>query len=152
MLYDIIYFKIFSNLLCVTWCCDCDHEMCDNLCDRCHVSIILCDITPLLLSKFKIKKEKRKLQIKERNKIKSKGKWNRVQPIVHNSDNIPHIYRSFYFLQLKPYFLTNFELITSFIVLLSNNASTITPSWVSILSKPIFTVTSLSMSSLSRSQ
>ena len=51
---------------------------------------------------------------------------------------------------LNPYFLVNSELITNFIAPLSNNASTITPSCVSILSNPIFTVTSLNMSLLSR--
>ena len=46
---------------------------------------------------------------------------------------------------LKPYFLANSELITSPVALLSNNTSTIIPSYVSILSSPIFTVTSLSV-------
>ena len=51
---------------------------------------------------------------------------------------------------LKPYFLANSKLITSPIVPLSNNAFILIPFYVSILSKPIFTVTSLKRSPLSR--
>ena len=43
---------------------------------------------------------------------------------------------------LKPCFLANSELITSSVALLFNNTSTVTLSCVSILSSPIFTVTS----------
>ena len=57
-----------------------------------------------------------------------------------------------FFFSLNPYFLTNSKLITSLITLLSNNASTITPSRISILSSTIFTVTSLNISSLFRLQ
>ena len=46
---------------------------------------------------------------------------------------------------LNSYFLANSELITKPIVPLSNNASTVTSSCGSILSSPIFTITSLSM-------
>ena len=46
---------------------------------------------------------------------------------------------------LNPYFLANSELITKPIAPLSNNASTVTSSCGSILSSPIFTITSLSM-------
>ena len=56
------------------------------------------------------------------------------------------------FFNLNPYFLTNSELMISFVALLSNNASTITLSCVSILSSPIFTVTSLRSSLLFRLQ
>ena len=56
------------------------------------------------------------------------------------------------FFNLNPYFLANSELITKPVTPLSNNASTITPSCVSILFNPIFTITSLSMSPLSRLQ
>ena len=42
------------------------------------------------------------------------------------------------------------ELITNSMAPLSNKASTITPSYISILSNPIFTATSLNMSLLSR--
>ena len=55
------------------------------------------------------------------------------------------------FFSLNPCFLTNSELITSFIKLLSNNASTVIPSYISILSSSIFTITSLKRSPLSRS-
>ena len=44
----------------------------------------------------------------------------------------------------------NSELITNSIALLSSNTSTITSSCILILSNPIFTITSLNMSSLSR--
>ena len=47
------------------------------------------------------------------------------------------------FFDLNPCFLMNSELITNPVTLLSNNASTVTLSYVSILSSPIFTVTSL---------
>ena len=56
------------------------------------------------------------------------------------------------FFSLNSYFLVNSKLITSPVALLFNNASTITPSCVSILSKPIFTVTSLNKSPLFRLQ
>ena len=56
------------------------------------------------------------------------------------------------FFNLNPYFLTNSELMTSSVAPLSNNASTITLSCVSILSSLIFTVTSLRSSLLFRSQ
>jgi len=49
------------------------------------------------------------------------------------------------FFNLKPYFLANSELITNPVAPLSNNASTIIPSYVSILSNSIFTVTSLNV-------
>ena len=56
------------------------------------------------------------------------------------------------FFNLNPCFLVNSELITNPIAPLSNNASTITPSCVSILSSSIFTITSLSSFSLFKSQ
>ena len=55
-----------------------------------------------------------------------------------------HILIFFIFFKLNPCFLANSELITNSIALLSNNASIITLSCVSILSNPIFTITSLS--------
>ena len=58
----------------------------------------------------------------------------------------------FIFFSLNPYFLANFKLITNPVALLSNNVSTVIPSCISILSSPIFAVTSLSMSPLSRLQ
>jgi len=51
------------------------------------------------------------------------------------------------FFSLNPCFLANSKLITSPVAPLSNNASTITPSYVSIFSSPIFTVISLNVSS-----
>ena len=54
------------------------------------------------------------------------------------------------FFNLNSYFLTNSKLIASPIILLSNNASTIIPSCISILSSSIFTVTSLKRFSLFR--
>jgi len=56
------------------------------------------------------------------------------------------------FFNLNPYFLMNSELITNPVAPLSNNASTITSSCISILSSPIFTITSLSSFSLFGSQ
>ena len=56
------------------------------------------------------------------------------------------------FFSLKPYFLANSKLMTSPVAPLFNRASTITPSCISILSSPIFTVTSLNMSPLFRLQ
>ena len=52
------------------------------------------------------------------------------------------------FFNLNPCFLANSKLITSPIAPLSNNASTVISSCVSILSKPIFTVISLNVSFL----
>ena len=72
--------------------------------------------------------------------------------LVEETIHISHIYWSFYFYSLNPCFLANFKLITSSIALLFNNTSTVTPSCLSILSKPIFTVTSFNMSLLSRLQ
>jgi len=46
---------------------------------------------------------------------------------------------------LKPYFFANSELITNPVAPLSNNTSTIIPFCMSILSNPIFTVTSLNV-------
>ena len=54
------------------------------------------------------------------------------------------------FFNLNLCFLTNSKLITSSVAPLSNNASTMIPSCISILSSPIFTVTSLKRSPLSR--
>ena len=54
------------------------------------------------------------------------------------------------FFNLNSCFLTNSKLIASLIVLLSNNASTIILSCISILSSSIFTVTSLKRSPLFR--
>ena len=54
------------------------------------------------------------------------------------------------FFNLNLYFLVNSEIMTNSIALLSNNASIVTPSYVSTLSNPIFTITSLNMSPLSR--
>ena len=51
------------------------------------------------------------------------------------------------FFSLNSYFLVNSKLITSPVAPLSNNASTIIPFWMSILSNPIFTVISLNNSS-----
>jgi len=43
------------------------------------------DITPLFLPRSKIKKKEKKTPNKiKRKKIKPKGKYNKVQPIVHN--------------------------------------------------------------------
>ena len=56
------------------------------------------------------------------------------------------------FFNLNSCFLANSKLITNPIAPLSNNASTVTPSYISTLSKPILTVTSLSHFSLFRSQ
>jgi len=51
---------------------------------------VTCDITPLLLSEFKIKKREKETQNKikknEIKKIKPKEKYNRVQSIIHNSE------------------------------------------------------------------
>jgi len=52
------------------------------------------------------------------------------------------IYVSIFF-NLNPCFLTNSELITNHIILLSNSTSTIILSCISVLSKLIFTITSL---------
>ena len=60
---------------------------------------------------------------------------------------ISYINWSFYFF---PYFLANFKLITNSVVLLSNNASTVIPSCMSILSSLIFTITFLNIFPLSR--
>ena len=49
------------------------------------------------------------------------------------------------FFNLKSCFLANSKLITNPVTPLSNSASTIIPSYVSILSNPIFTVTSLNV-------
>ena len=56
------------------------------------------------------------------------------------------------FFNLNSYFLTNFKLITNPVASLSKNAFTITPFCISTLSSPIFTVTSLKKSPLSRLQ
>ena len=56
------------------------------------------------------------------------------------------------FFSLNLYFLANFELVTNSVTLLFNDASTITPFCISILLSPIFTVTFLSISPLSRLQ
>ena len=46
-----------------------------------------CDVTPLLLSKFKREhKTPNKIKENKRKKIKPKGKYNRVLSIIHNSD------------------------------------------------------------------
>ena len=63
--------------------------------------------------------------------------------LIKHSIYIPHIYWSFNFFQLNPYFLANFKLITRPVVLLYNSTSIVIPFWVSILSSLIFTVTSL---------
>ena len=44
---------------------------------------------------------------------------------------------------LKSYFLVNSKLITILVILLFNNASTVTSSCMLIISSPIFTITSL---------
>ena len=54
------------------------------------------------------------------------------------------------FFNLNSCFLENSELITNPIALLSNSTPTVTPSYILILSKLIFTITSLSISPLSR--
>ena len=56
------------------------------------------------------------------------------------------------FFNLNLCFLANSEFITNPIALLFSNASTITLSYISILSNPIFIVTSLNMSPLFRLQ
>jgi len=56
------------------------------------------------------------------------------------------------FFSLNSYFLANSELMTSPIAPLFNNTSTVTPSYMLILSNLIFTVTSLSISPLFRLQ
>ena len=71
-----------------------------------------------------------------------------VEGVIH----IPHIYGFFYFLYFESLFSGELELITILVAPLSNNTSTITPSYISILSSSIFTVTSLNMFSLSRLQ
>ena len=50
------------------------------------------------------------------------------------------------FFNLNPCFLENSKLITNSITLLSNNASIITSFYISLLSNPIFTITSLNNS------
>ena len=50
------------------------------------------------------------------------------------------------FFSLNFYFLTNSELITKSVVPLSNNISIVIPFCISILSNPIFTITSLNSS------
>ena len=60
--------------------------------------------------------------------------------------------RFFVFFNLNLCFLANSELITNPIALLSNSVSSVTPSCVSTLSGPIFTMTSLSRSPLFRLQ
>ena len=74
--------------------------------------------------------------------------------LIKKTIYIYHIYGSFniFNLNLNFYFLANSELIISSVPLLSDNTSTVTLSYVSILFRPIFTITSLSMSLLSRLQ
>jgi len=72
---------------------------------------------------------------------------------IEDSIYILYIYISFsIFFSLNFCFLVNSELITSFITLLSKNASTIILSYVLILSSFIFIVTFLNMSLLFRLQ
>ena len=70
--------------------------------------------------------------------------------------NVPFIFLTYIshsiFFSLNSCFLTNFELMTNLITLLFNNASTIIFLCVSILSSPIFIMTSLNMFLLSRLQ
>jgi len=70
--------------------------------------------------------------------------------LIEGTIHISHIYWSFNFFNLNPCFLTNSELMTSFIAPLSNNASTVTPFYILILSKPIFIVTCSYYSDYSR--
>jgi len=74
--------------------------------------------------------------------------------LIKRTIYIYHIYGSFniFNLNLNFYFLANSELIISSVPPLSNNTSTVTLSYVSILFRPIFTITSLSMFLLSRLQ
>ena len=72
--------------------------------------------------------------------------------LVKRTIHISHIYGFLHLFQFEPCFLTNSELITNPITSLSNSASTVIPSCVSTLSNPIFTVTSLKRSPLSRLQ
>ena len=67
---------------------------------------------------------------------------------IQCSIHISHINGSFYPFQLESLFSCDTNPIAS----LSNNASTVIPSYVSTLSNPIFTITSLSLSSLFRLQ
>ena len=72
-----------------------------------------------------------------------------IGPCSKNHPYFSHIWACLFF-YLNPCFLANSKLITSPVVLLFNNAFTIIPYCVSILSNPIFTVTSLKRSSLSK--
>ena len=73
--------------------------------------------------------------------------------LVKETIHISHIYGSFYFFLVWIFaFLANSELITSPIAPLSNNTSTITPSYILIISSPIFIVSSLNMFPLFRLQ
>ena len=67
---------------------------------------------------------------------------------IQRSIHISHINGSFYSFQLESLFSCDTNPIAS----LSNNASTVIPSYVSTLSNPIFTITSLSLFSLFRLQ
>ena len=51
----------------------------------CVTVTVTCDITPLLLSEFKIKKKKKtqhKIKKNKTKKIKPKEKYNQVQPVI----------------------------------------------------------------------
>ena len=72
--------------------------------------------------------------------------------LVKETIHVSHIYRSFYFFNLNFCFLANSKLMTSPVTLLSNNTSTVTLTYVSILSSLIFTITFLNIFPLSRLQ
>ena len=66
---------------------------------------------------------------------------------IEETIHVSYIYKSFIFFSLNPCFLVNSKLITNSVTPLFNNTFTIIPSYLSILSSPIFIVTSLSNSS-----
>ena len=66
---------------------------------------------------------------------------------IEETIHISYIFKSFIFFSLNSCFLVNSKLITNSVTPLFNNTFTIIPSYLSILSSPIFIVTFLSSSS-----
>ena len=76
-----------------------------------------------------------------------------IDPSLFNKLSMFFIYIGLsIFFSLNSCFLANFKFMTSLVTLLSNNASTVIPSYILIFSNPIFTVTFLNISPLFRLQ
>ena len=78
--------------------------------------------------------------------------FNRSLLIAKNHPHFSCILVFLFFFNLNLCFFANSKLITNPVTLLFSNVSTIAPFWVSILSSPIFTVTSLNIFPLFRLQ